>query len=70
MHGALLGLRQLFDFTKGRNDQRRVEGQDTGAIVTRFLQKFKETRQQKLGSARCTWKRSAREGKMKASTLQ
>ncbi len=47
MHGALLALRQMFDFMKGRTDQMDVEGQSSGAVVTRFLQNFKESSQQK-----------------------
>jgi hypothetical protein len=47
MHGALLPLRHLFDFMKGRNDQMVVEGQSSGTVVTRFLQNFKEVSQQK-----------------------
>ncbi len=47
MHGALLTIRQLFDFMKGRNDQMVVEGQVSGVVVTRFLQNFKVVSQQK-----------------------
>ena len=47
MHGALLALRQLFDFMQGRNEQMGVEGQSSGAVVTRFLQNFKEASQHK-----------------------
>jgi hypothetical protein len=42
MHGALLALRQLFDFMKGHSDQMGVEGKFSGAVVTRFLQNFKD----------------------------
>jgi len=47
IHGALLALRQLFDFKNERSDQMGDEGQATGAIVTRFLQDFKKESQQK-----------------------